>query len=205
MAGSFASPNCAPMSTWVDANTSSITLRFRSDSSTSDSGVDATAQCVSRSRATTLKAGKLGWTGHTIGGQNKCFRPSMEQPYSETSQLDFNGEVNTAQAKCTALGGDLPVPRSDKENQDYIDVIQAYGLDTAFLGITDLNSDGVWLDSSGASVTYTPWCNPLVIGSCSTAHPLDGFPYARITPIDNAYWLSLPAYSWDNIICTTDA
>ena len=57
------------LSTWFDADTSSITLRFTSDSSDTESGVDVIAQCVSRSSSETT-----GWTPFTIDGSLKYLK-----------------------------------------------------------------------------------------------------------------------------------
>ena len=55
-----------------------------------------------------------------------------------------------AAARCREIGGQLPLPKNDEENEDFK---KMHG---KMLDATDLDGDGIWHDSYGNEVTYFP-------------------------------------------------
>ena len=55
-----------------------------------------------------------------------------------------------AAAVCRSVGGQLPLPKNDEENEDF----QSPFIPGKLTDATDLDGDGVWHDSYGNEVTY---------------------------------------------------
>ena len=59
---------------------------------------------------------------------------------------------------CEGLGASLPLPRNEKEDTDLYAAVQSLGsLGRVALGATDVETEGIWVDSNGDSLTYFNW------------------------------------------------
>ena len=59
--------------------------------------------------------------------------------------------ASEAEATCKAKGGELPLPTSLQENNDYFDAFQIVypGVQAALLGLSDVITEDKWLTSKG--------------------------------------------------------
>ena len=92
----------------------------------------------------------------SIGGKKYCASSIGESTYS------------TAEAKCRSRNAKLPMPRSSKENSDFMYVLSKLGLDPThetgnpvILGMVDSAVGSVigkdWYDNDGKKLTYLNW------------------------------------------------
>ena len=60
---------------------------------------------------------------------------------------------------CKKMGGELPLPRNDKENDDYFKAFTGMGktIKGVVLGLTDKVDEGKFLDKNGKAPVYTNW------------------------------------------------
>ena len=63
-----------------------------------------------------------------------------------------------AKSNCEKDGAELPVPRSDEENEYFATLGQKNGQNRSiWLGINDLETEGVWVDNDGKRISYQNW------------------------------------------------
>ncbi|XP_059411184.1 tetranectin [Carassius carassius] len=69
---------------------------------------------------------------------------------------------HTASEDCIAKGGILSTPLSSDENMRLYDYVrQSIGPDAEiWLGINDMQTEGVWMDQAGSSIRYKNWKPP---------------------------------------------
>ena len=79
-----------------------------------------------------------GWKQLKWGSEQACFK-----------YIGLHAHRDGA-AACRAVGGQLPLPRNDVENEDF----QNPQIVGKLLDATDLDGDGIWHDSYGNEVTY---------------------------------------------------
>ncbi|XP_059366185.1 tetranectin-like [Carassius carassius] len=74
---------------------------------------------------------------------------------------------HTASEDCIAKGGILSTPLSSDENAQLYDYVrQSIGPDAEiWLGINDMQTEGVWLDQAGSNIRYKNWKLPQPDGS----------------------------------------
>ncbi|XP_073542093.1 pulmonary surfactant-associated protein D-like [Phyllobates terribilis] len=63
---------------------------------------------------------------------------------------------DVAKTICTSAGGQLASPQSDDENQSMLSLRAKYGV-SAYLGITDMLTEGTFKYANGDSLVYTNW------------------------------------------------
>ena len=61
-----------------------------------------------------------------------------------------------AKRACEEDGAELPVPRSDEENE-YFATLRQYRTWSIWLGINDVETEGVWVDNDGKRISYQNW------------------------------------------------
>ncbi|KAM3913290.1 pulmonary surfactant-associated protein D-like [Leptodactylus fuscus] len=61
-----------------------------------------------------------------------------------------------SKAMCLKAGGQLPLPRNSEENKAILDIVQYYNLHV-YLGITDIQTEGVFQYPDGKTLTYSNW------------------------------------------------
>ena len=64
---------------------------------------------------------------------------------------------DAAKRACEEDGAELPVPRSDDENE-YFATLRP-GQSSIWLGINDVETEGVWVDNDGKRISYQNWGN----------------------------------------------
>ena len=67
------------------------------------------------------------------------------------------GRVDEARSMCAKLGASVPLPRNEQEDADLYAAFQSLGLHKVTLGATDVNKEGLWVDSAGQMLRYTNW------------------------------------------------
>ena len=72
------------------------------------------------------------------------------------------GQLFTAESTCIAEEATVPVPRSNAENDDYFDAFvdllpSSSGAERIALGITDVQTEGQWVDANNEQILYTNW------------------------------------------------
>ena len=85
---------------------------------------------------------------------------------------------------CRQIGGSLPLPKNDEENEDFTD------LHGGLIDATDLDGDGVWEDSYGNEVTYFA---PYVYYGTDTQEPSAEYSYQYIESASSS-WTELLWY-----------
>ena len=58
-----------------------------------------------------------------------------------------------AKRACEKDGAELPVPRSDEENEYF----STLATESIWLGINDVENEGVWVDNDGKRISYQNW------------------------------------------------
>ncbi|XP_075114204.1 pulmonary surfactant-associated protein D-like [Leptodactylus fuscus] len=61
-----------------------------------------------------------------------------------------------SKAMCLKAGGQLPLPRNSEETKAILDIAQYYNLHV-YLGITDIQTEGVFRYPDGKTLTYSNW------------------------------------------------
>ena len=104
-----------------------------------------------------------GWTGYTIGGQCKCLKWVGQHALQNAQSICANQFV----------GAKVPLPRNNNENDDYLAAFRELTTDAfVAIGITDVASEGEWLDNDGNALEYTNWDTTLFY----TGQPSHGQP-----------------------------
>ena len=78
------------------------------------------------------------WTQLKWGSKQACFKYMGSHPRPEAAAI------------CREVGGHLPLPKNDEENEDF----KSSQIRGKLTDATDLDGDGVWEDSYGNEVTY---------------------------------------------------
>ncbi|XP_018431303.1 PREDICTED: pulmonary surfactant-associated protein D-like, partial [Nanorana parkeri] len=91
--------------------------------------------------------------------QRKAFAFSKETSRSGNKIYVSNGVEATypeAKVSCASAGGQLATPRTSEENQAIFSISRNLKKH-AFMGITDMQTEGVFRYPSGETITYSNW------------------------------------------------
>ncbi|XP_017541997.1 mannose-binding protein C-like [Pygocentrus nattereri] len=67
------------------------------------------------------------------------------------------GNFDQALKLCSDIGGAIVLPRNEEQNQALVKLIAPFGSEAAYIGITDRQVEGQFVDTEGKSLTFTKW------------------------------------------------
>ena len=70
-----------------------------------------------------------------------------------------SGQLQNAESRCADLGASVPLPRNANENGEYDAAFSEFVGSYSYvaLGVSDVATEGVWLDNDGNAVEFTNW------------------------------------------------
>ena len=90
-----------------------------------------------------------GWAPHSIQGTTHCLKHIGD------------GLIKDAESACFKIGGILPVPENEQQNQDYYKAFELQNKQGSFkvvaLGLNDIVTKGSYIKLDGNQGTYFNW------------------------------------------------
>ena len=85
----------------------------------------------------------------------------VENPWGNSFYKIYNEHYgyDDAKAQCESDGAFLAIPRSAAENEFISDLILKYGIGSIWIGINDIEQEGLFVGVDGSEISWTNW-NP---------------------------------------------
>ena len=122
---------------------------------------------------------------------------------SKLQCLKFVGKVSysAAESTCKANGGKLPLPVNSNENSDFENAFSKIVPWAIWitLGLSDVKTEGKWVDRNGQPVNYTNWApgRPLVVGT-HTGYHAHTWDYVSMYMKNKKGWKSWQSGTWSD-------
>ena len=85
----------------------------------------------------------------------------VENPWGNSFYKIYNTHMNydDAKAQCESDGTFLAFPRSQAENDFFLDLILQEGIFSIWLSINDIKQDGLFVGVDGSEISWTNWAH----------------------------------------------